>query len=156
MKRNYFPRLFFIVSMMIFMNCCTSSKPASSTADASSSNPRAVSTTEGNNGLTLVNYLRRIPGVQVDQRGNDFSVMIRGMSSVGSNNQPLFVVNNSPVGNNYQDAVNAVDINDIKTINVLQGTEGQQTYGMRGANGVIQIITKSAAKPKENKPKDKK
>jgi len=152
MKRKSFPHLFFIVSVMVFLlNCCTSSKTISSTAGSNSTNTRAVSTTEGNNGLTLVNYLRRVPGVQIDQRGSDISVMIRGMSSVGSNNQPLFVVNNSPVGNSYQDAVNAVDINDIKTINVIQGTEGQQTYGMRGANGVIQIITKSAAKPKDKK-----
>ena len=105
-----------------------------------------ISASDNNSSLTLVNYLRRVPGVQVDQRGSDISVMIRGMSSIGNSNQPLFVVNNTPVGNSYQEAVNAVDVNDIKTINVIQGTEGQQVYGMRGSNGVIQILTKSSSK----------
>jgi TonB-dependent SusC/RagA subfamily outer membrane receptor len=67
--------------------------------------------------------------------------MIRGVGSL-SNNDPLYVVNNSPIGNSYADAVSAVDVNDIKNVNVMKGPEGQQMYGMRGANGVIQIFTK--------------
>jgi len=144
MKR--IPRLFFIIGAMgLLLNSCSSNKTTSSTAN-SNSTVKTVATAESNSSLTLVNYLRRVPGVQVDQRGNDISVMIRGMSSIGNNNQPLFVVNSTPVGNSYQEAVNAVDVNDIKTINVIQGTEGQQVYGMRGSNGVIQILTKSSSK----------
>lgn len=131
--------------MGLLLNSCSSNKTTSSTAN-SNSTVKTVATAESNSSLTLVNYLRRVPGVQVDQRGSDISVMIRGMSSIGNNNQPLFVVNSTPVGNSYQEAVNAVDVNDIKTINVIQGTEGQQVYGMRGSNGVIQILTKSSSK----------
>ena len=135
-------KLFFIIGAMgILFISCQSSNTASSTPTPSN-NTKSVTTAEGNNGLTLVNYLRRIPGVQIDQRGSDVSVMIRGASSIGGSNQPLFVVNNSPVGTTYQDAVNTVDVNDIKTVNVIQATEGQQMYGIRGSNGVIQIITK--------------
>ena len=145
MKRNLNSGTFFIIGVVgLFIISCSSSKPSSATSDSSNktSSAKAVNTAEGNNGLTLANYLRRIPGVLVDQRGSDVSVMIRSASSVGSNNQPLFVVNNSAVGNSYSDVVNTVDVNDIKTVNVIQGTEGQQIYGMRGANGVIQIILK--------------
>lgn len=146
MKKNFIPSLFLSVGLLgLLLNSCTPSKSTSSSAD-SSHNTKVVSASDNNSSLTLVNYLRRVPGVQVDQRGSDISVMIRGMSSIGNNNQPLFVVNSTPVGNSYQEAVNAVDVNDIKTINVIQGTEGQQVYGMRGSNGVIQILTKSSSK----------
>ncbi len=146
MKKNFIPSLFLSVGLLgLLLISCTPSKSTSSSAD-SSQNTKVVSASDNNSSLTLVNYLRRVPGVQVDQRGSDISVMIRGMSSIGNNNQPLFVVNNTPVGNSYQEAVNAVDVNDIKTINVIQGTEGQQLYGMRGSNGVIQILTKSSPK----------
>ena len=146
MKRNLNSGTFFIIGVVgLFIISCSSTKPTTANPDSSSkapSNTKAVNTADGNNGLTLANYLRRIPGVLVDQRGSDVSVMIRSASSVGSNNQPLFVVNNSAVGNSYSDVANTVDVNDIKTVNVIQGTEGQQMYGMRGANGVIQIILK--------------
>ena len=146
MKKKFMPSLFLSVGLLgLLLNSCTPSKSTSSSAD-SSHNTKVVSASDDNSSLTLVNYLRRVPGVQVDQRGSDISVMIRGMSSIGNSNQPLFVVNNTPVGNSYQEAVNAVDVNDIKTINVIQGTEGQQVYGMRGSNGVIQILTKSSSK----------
>ena len=95
-----------------------------------------------NSNLQLVDYLRRVPGLQIDQRGSDVRIMIRGASSLTGTNSPLYVVNNSPIGNNYAEAVSAVDVNDIKTVNVIKGAEGQQMYGMRGANGVIQILTK--------------
>lgn len=68
--------------------------------------------------------------------------MIRGANSISSDNSPLYVINNQAIGNNYADAVSAVDVNDIKYVNVLKGSEGQQLYGMRGYNGVIQIVTK--------------
>jgi outer membrane receptor protein involved in Fe transport len=95
-----------------------------------------------NNAIQLVDYLRRIPGIQIDQKGNEVSLMIRGANSISGENSPLFVINNQPVGNNYLDAVSAVDVNDIKYVQVLKGPEGQQLYGMRGFNGVIQIFTK--------------
>ena len=95
-----------------------------------------------NNSMQLVDYLRRIPGLQIDQRGNDVTIMIRGANSISGENSPLFVIDNQAIGNSYNDTVSAVDVNDIKYVNVLKGPEGQQLYGMRGFNGVIQIITK--------------
>jgi hypothetical protein len=95
-----------------------------------------------NNSLQLVDYLRRIPGLQIDQRGTEVNIMVRGANSISGDNSPLYVVNNQAIGNNYNEAVSAVDVNDIKYVNVIKGAEGQQIYGMRGYNGVIQIVTK--------------
>ena len=136
----------------MFLGGCAANKTASSTdganddritiksADEEGTDATGVSATD-NNSLALVDYLRRLPGLQIEQRGSVVNVMIRGVGSL-SNNDPLFVVNNSPVGNSYADAVNSVDVNDIRNVNVMKGAEGQQMYGMRGANGVIQIFTK--------------
>jgi len=153
MKKTLTTHLVAIIAFALAIGGCASSKTAATTDDSSddritikmedekSNDPNQVETST-NNSLALVDYLRRVPGLQIDQRGSDVNIMIRGASSMTGNNNPLFVVNNTPVGMNYSDAVNAVDVNDIKTVNVIKGAEGQQLFGMRGANGVIQIFTK--------------
>ena len=107
-----------------------------------SSDPSNELNVGSNNSLQLVDYLRRIPGLQIDQRGTEVNIMVRGANSISGDNSPLYVVNNQAIGNNYNEAVSAVDVNDIKYVNVIKGSEGQQIYGMRAYNGVIQIITK--------------
>lgn len=153
MKRNLTPCLVAFIAVAAALGGCASGKTAATTDDSSndrvriqmneekSNDPNQVETTT-NSGLALVDYLRRVPGLQIDQRGSDVSIMIRGAGSLSGNNNPLFVINNSPIGNSYSDAVSAVDVNDIKTVNVIKGAEGQQLFGMLGANGVIQIFTK--------------
>ena len=129
-----------LILVALAISACTVKK-----AGVSSDIPSATATSVEvgtNNTLQLVDYLRRVPGLQIDQRGNVVNVMIRGANSISGDNSPLFVIDRQPVGTSYDDAASAVDINDIKTVNIIKGAEGQQMYGMRGANGVIQIITK--------------
>lgn len=130
----------YLIAAVLIVGACTIKKAGvpSSVAPANS-NSVDVGT---NNTLQLVDYLRRVPGLQIDQRGSNVQVMIRGANSISGDNSPLFVIDRQPVGTSYDDAAGAVDINDIKTVNIIKGAEGQQMYGMRGANGVIQIITK--------------
>ncbi len=123
---------------------CSSPKPVESDRTRiydQGTNPNEV-TVGSNNAMQLVDYLRRVPGLQITQEGTNVTVMIRGMNSISGDSAPLYVINNQAVGNSYYDATSAVDVNDIKTVNVIKGAEGQQLYGMRGANGVIQIFTK--------------
>lgn len=76
----------------------------------------------------------RVPGVMIT--GNN--VNIRGSSSMGSNTEPLFLVDGMPV-----DAEYALNMNpfDVERIEVLKGSDAA-IYGSRGANGVIAIYTK--------------
>jgi len=154
MKKTLITYLVAIIAVAAALGGCASGKTAATPTDDSSddkisikmddeksNDPNQVETAT-NSSLALVDYLRRVPGLQIDQRGSDVNIMIRGASSMTGNNNPLFVINNTPVGNNYSDAVNAVDVNDIKSVNVIKGADGQQMFGMRGANGVIQIFTK--------------
>jgi len=97
----------------------------------------------------------KVAGVNISSSGSagmSQKVLIRGISSVSSNN-PLYIVDGSPitnerVGNNSFDFGNgASDINpeDIESVTVLKGASATALYGSRAANGVIMITTKKAS-----------
>ncbi len=93
--------------------------------------------------LTLKDYLRRLSGVMVTERGGEVRVMLRGASSVTGDNSPLFVVDGTQVGTSYSDAENAVDIRNVDFIRIMRSSEAMTTYGMRASNGAIIIYTKN-------------
>ncbi|MEM7367746.1 MAG: TonB-dependent receptor plug domain-containing protein [Bacteroidota bacterium] len=92
------------------------------------------------NNLSLADMLRRVPGVNVRGSGMNASVTIRGISSINLTNEPLYVIDGIPVGNNYASVATTLNTNDIKHIRVLKGGDAT-IYGARGANGVI-VITR--------------
>lgn len=81
-------------------------------------------------------------GVQVLQNsgtpGGSISVRIRGGNSLQGNNEPLYVVD----GFALSEAPNAINPNDIESIEVLKDASATAIYGSRGANGVVLITTK--------------
>lgn len=92
--------------------------------------------------ISLADHLRRVPGVVVSGSGVNAVVTIRGMASVNSSNEPLFVVDGQQVGNGYASVVDMVNVNDIKSVRVLKDPGETGIYGARGANGVIEIRMK--------------
>jgi TonB-linked SusC/RagA family outer membrane protein len=119
----------------------------------------------------FVNALQgRIAGVTVNSSsgvpGASTSITIRGVSSISSTNQPLFIVDGLPLDNRTMnsnvlasdapgsvtafnnrglDFTNrAADINpdDIESLVVLKGPEAAALYGIDAANGAIIITTK--------------
>ena len=94
----------------------------------------------------------RAAGLQVLNTSQDPGagaiVRIRGNSSLEGSNTPLVVVNGFPMG----DAGNLSQINvsDIESIEILKDASASAIYGSRGANGVILVTTKSAAKGQTN------
>jgi TonB-linked SusC/RagA family outer membrane protein len=98
----------------------------------------------------------KIAGVQVTNSngapGASSRILIRGTSSIGSNNQPLFVVDGVPIDNgnygsgtgvDYGNGASSMNPDDIDNVSVLKGPSAAALYGSRGANGVILITTKS-------------
>lgn len=101
----------------------------------------------------------KVAGVQITSSsgaaGASANVLIRGAASLTGNNQPLYVVDGVPIDNSQNGTENtlwgvaysnrAIDINpdDIASISVLKGGAATALYGMRAANGVIMINTKS-------------
>jgi len=89
----------------------------------------------------------RVPGVDVSINtyapGEPAVVRIRGISSINSSLDPLYVV----------DGVIGVDANtlnpsDIASVEVLKDASSTAIYGARGANGVILITTKRGIRGK--------
>mgnify|MGYP006281688849 CR=1 FL=1 len=90
------------------------------------------------------------PGIQVQnssgQPGADSEIRIRGFGSVNASSDPLFVVDGVP----YSGSLSAINPNDIKNITVLKDATATALYGARGANGVINITTKSGSGVEES------
>ena len=68
-------------------------------------------------------------------------VIIRGLSSLNSTSEPLYVIDGI-ISNTTQ--FRNLNPNDIEAVNVLKDAAGAAIYGNRGANGVIVIKTKNA------------
>ncbi|MEG1545237.1 MAG: SusC/RagA family TonB-linked outer membrane protein, partial [Tannerellaceae bacterium] len=84
----------------------------------------------------------RISGVQVSNAsgapGAGVSVRIRGVGSISSGNDPLYIVDGIPI----EDALNSISPNDIENITVLKDASSSAIYGSRANNGVVLITTK--------------
>ncbi|MDH5379882.1 MAG: TonB-dependent receptor [Cyclobacteriaceae bacterium] len=95
-------------------------------------------------------------GVQVTQSsgtpGGGISVKIRGSTSISAGNRPLFIVDGVPVqdgtlglssfGGQRDNALSALNPNDIESISILKDASTKAQYGSRAANGVILVTTK--------------
>ncbi|MBW8684046.1 SusC/RagA family TonB-linked outer membrane protein [Chitinophaga rhizophila] len=95
--------------------------------------------------------------------GGAVNVQVRGVSSVGLNTQPLYVIDgvpmrnfSNPASNNFGtsngriDGNGANDINpeDIESLTILKGASATALYGSEATNGVVVITTKKGTKGK--------
>lgn len=89
----------------------------------------------------------KVAGVHVDINssapGSGAKVRIRGIGSINSNVDPLYVVD-GVIGVDG----NSINPNDIASVEVLKDASSTAIYGARGANGVIMITTKRGIRGK--------
>ena len=99
----------------------------------------------------------RVPGLFITQNsglpGTSFSIQLRGQNSIGSGNDPYYLIDGVPflssslvqAGNiiNQGSPLNNLNPADIESITILKDADATAIYGSRGANGVILITTKS-------------
>ena len=127
---------------------------------------------EGINEVKAVNFLDnlsgKLAGVTVSQGatgvGSSSKISIRGESSF-SNNNPLFIVDGTPINNetvfnftneaaagfqeiDFGNGAMEVNPDDIQSVTVLKGPSAAALYGTRASNGVIVIETKGGSKAK--------
>lgn len=83
----------------------------------------------------------KVAGLSIYNRGGNPNgapiIRLRGLSSIGSNIQPLVVIDGI-VGGSLEN----LDPNDIESINVLKDGSAAAIYGTRGSSGVILVTTK--------------
>ena len=108
----------------------------------------------------------RVPGLNVTSTsglpGASTTVVLRNLTSISSNNQPLYVVDGIPMNNStfdplkmgqatevlsvrnmdYSSRGNDFNPEDIETITVLKGASAAALYGSDASNGAIIITTK--------------
>jgi TonB-linked SusC/RagA family outer membrane protein len=114
----------------------------------------------GNPSTNAINALQgkvagvNITGSAMGAKGSS-RVVIRGSSSLGGNDQPLYVVdgitiNNSNLGaagmwggSDFGDGISSINPDEIESVSVLKGGAAAALYGSRAANGVIIITTKN-------------
>ncbi|WP_333878216.1 SusC/RagA family TonB-linked outer membrane protein [Flavobacterium sp.] len=99
----------------------------------------------------------KIAGVDISaptQPGASSKVIVRGFGSITSTNQPLYVVDGTPINSNFSGStstsrsydggtgINDIDPNSIDKITFLKGAAATALYGSRAGRGVIIITTK--------------
>ena len=89
--------------------------------------------------------LARVPGLILTRASDGHTVLhLRGTTTILGDDEPLFVVNDIPLGPNAWGNLTAIDPHDIETVQVLRDAASTAAYGIRGANGVIIIRTKQS------------
>lgn len=78
-------------------------------------------------------------GTGSGQPGADSTIILRGVSSINGNVEPLFIIDGIPVD---EDGFRSINQNDIASFSILKDAAATSIYGNRGANGVIVITTK--------------
>lgn len=87
----------------------------------------------------------RAAGVQVVSNGAPgagSTINIRGIGTLTAGGSPLIVVDGYPLTEGSD--LNAINPNDIESMNILKDAASTAIYGSRGASGVIMITTKKA------------
>ena len=64
---------------------------------------------------------------------------LRGVSSINSSSEPLFILDGSPISAGTFTALNP---NDIESMTVLKDASSTAIYGSRAANGVVILTSK--------------
>lgn len=91
----------------------------------------------------------KVAGVQVSSQGSPGEspeIIIRGKNSFYGNSSPLFVVDGM-----FYDDIGFLSPNDIESVTVLKDASSSAIYGVRAANGVVLIKTKSGKLNKKTK-----
>ncbi|MBZ5858884.1 SusC/RagA family TonB-linked outer membrane protein [Flavihumibacter profundi] len=113
------------------------------------------------NEVNPINALQgKVAGVQIDQGAGGLfgntKILIRGNSTLGTNNQPIFVIDGvimdndvfSGTGRDFGNDLKNLNMEDFETVSILKGSSAAALYGTRAINGVVLITTKKGVQRK--------
>jgi TonB-dependent SusC/RagA subfamily outer membrane receptor len=133
--------------LVVALAACAKADPKTAPAPSASNSTvtaEQIQQSPGGDPIEKV-LMNRSPGVWVG-RGADGSiaVRIRSGTSLMGNNEPLYIVDGSPFLPGAGGALTGINPYDIASIKVLKDPADISMYGVRGANGVIIIKTKTS------------
>jgi TonB-linked SusC/RagA family outer membrane protein len=115
-----------------------------SIAQVKSAELTAGKSTNLQNGLT-----GKVSGLNVLTTNNsvfaDTRITLRGIRSLTGNNQPMLILDGTPLSLSY---ISSINPNDIERVDVLKSASSTAIYGPDGVNGAIVITTKKGSKAK--------
>lgn len=106
----------------------------------------------------------KVAGLQVVRSSNgpagSSKIVLRGYNSLSGSNQPLIVVDGTPIANftgatnndywnpslDMGNGLSDINAEDIASVSILKGPSAAALYGSRAGNGVILITTKTGKK----------
>lgn len=113
------------------------------------------------NEVNPINALQgKVAGVQIDQGAGGLfgntKIVIRGNSTLGKNNQPIFVIDGvildndifNGTGRDFGNDLKNLNMDDFENVSVLKGSAAAALYGTRAINGVVLITTKKGSQRK--------
>ena len=114
------------------------------------------------NEVNPINALQgKVAGVQIDMGGAgglmaNSKIVIRGNSTLGNNNQPIFVIDGvimdndqfSGNGRDFGNDLKNLNMEDFESVSILKGSAAAALYGTRAVNGVVLITTKKGKQQK--------
>jgi TonB-dependent SusC/RagA subfamily outer membrane receptor len=77
----------------------------------------------------------------------DTRITLRGIRSLTGNNQPMLVLDGSPVSLSF---LNAINPNDVSNVTVLKSAAATAIYGPDGVNGALVVSTKKGSRSNYN------
>lgn len=114
----------------------------------------------------------RVAGVKISQEGSrrqkydqiattfnninqgylsDDKISVKGISSLNTTNNPLFIVNGEVVDRTYFSSLNP---KKIKNVQIVKGADATSLFGTQGANGVVVVKTKRLSKKEKMRMKE--
>lgn len=90
----------------------------------------------------------RVAGVLINNAARpdqEATIKIRGVNTINGATDPIYVVDGL-VMDNWGGGFNAVNLNDVASVEVLKDASATALYGSRAANGVILVTTKKGKK----------
>lgn len=136
-------QIFICAIALVILNSCGTSKSTTSSQERIDSDNPSNTITNLQPNISLLDYLRRISGVSVRGNGSSATILVRsGGNSINMSSAPLFLINGIPFGGSFSDLSGTVSVNDVKSVRVYKNASELAMYGVRGANGVIDIRLK--------------
>ena len=99
---------------------------------------------EGRANASIAQLLQaQAPGLNIatgtGQPGGNSLILIRGVTSLTGNIEPLFIIDGIPVD---EDNFRSLNPNDIESVSILKDASASSLYGNRASGGVIVVTTK--------------
>lgn len=132
-----------LLSMLLVAQACGRISPSHEPRPDTGSTQTLTSEAFGTQAVARVEelFVGRFPGVEVFSAPGGVVVRIRGSGSVMGDNEPLFVVDGTPLASGTGGLL-AINPRDVARIEVLKDAASTAEYGLRGGNGVIRVTTK--------------